>query len=462
MSHRHANDWASWVEPAENPISASKGSDRGLMTFSEIIAKKRDGESLTREEIALFVRGAGNGGLPDEQLSALLMAICIRGMTGEETGWLTQEMLHSGEVWALADAVPEVVDKHSTGGIGDTVSLIFAPLMAAVGIPVAMMAGRGLGHSQGTLDKLEAIPGFRVGWDRAGMLDLLERCGAAVVAQTDDVAPADRTLYALRDITATVPSLPLIVGSIMSKKLALGAGTLILDVKCGSGAFRKTLAEAKELADALRSVARRAGVACEALITEMDQPLGPALGTACEVREAIEILDGRGSAPLREVTLRLAEEAMVLRGHDREGARGKLKNALGDGSALAAWDAFVRAHGGNPDPTLLAQPRRVVDVLAEAEGYLTAVDGEALGRVAVEVGAGRRRLEEPIDDGGGLEVLVRLGDKVESGQPLARVLLGDRPVDETAVVAKVREAFAVTENSADLQPLVYGTPEQVG
>ena len=428
------------------------------MAFSEIIAKKRDGESLTREEIALFVQGAGDGGLPDEQLSALLMAICIRGMTEEETDWLTQEMLHSGEMWRLADAFPEAVDKHSTGGIGDTVSLIFAPLMAAAGYPVAMMAGRGLGHSQGTLDKLEAIPGFRVGWDRGGMLDLLERCGAAVVAQTDDVAPADRTLYALRDITATVPSLPLIVGSIMSKKLALGAGTLILDIKCGSGAFRKTLPEAQELAEALRSVARNAGVACEALITEMDQPLGPALGTACEVREAIEILDGRGSAPLREVTLRLAEEAMVLRGHDRAEARSTLEKALGDGSAYAAWDAFVRAHGGNPDPTLLARPRRVVEVLAEAEGHLTAVDGEALGRAAVEVGAGRRRMDEAIDDAGGLEVLVRLGDPIESGQPLARVLLGDRPVDEPVVIAKVREAFDVTEAEAALPPLVYGAP----
>lgn len=429
------------------------------MTFPEIIAKKRDGKSLTREEIALFVRGAGDGWLPDEQLAALLMAICIRGMTAEETGWLTQEMLNSGEMWALANVVPEAVDKHSTGGIGDTVSLIFAPLMAAVGIPVAMMAGRGLGHSQGTLDKLEAIPGFRVGWDRAGMLDLLERCGAAVVAQTDDVAPADRTLYALRDITATVPSLPLIVSSIMSKKLALGAGTLILDVKCGSGAFRKTLPEAQELAEALRSVARSAGVACEALITEMDQPLGLALGTACEVREAIEILDGRGSAPLREVTLRLAEEAMVLRGRDRASARADLEEALDDGSAATAWEAFVRAHGGDPDPGLLAQPRRVVDVLAQTSGCLTAVDGEELGRAAVEVGAGRRRQDEAIDDAGGIEVLVRLGEPIESGQPLARVLLGERPVEEPAIVAKVRDAFVVTETEVDLPPLVYGAPD---
>ena len=324
-----------------------------------------------------------------------------------------------------------------------------------------MMAGRGLGHSQGTLDKMEAIPGFRVDWDRSGMIGLLEQCGAAVVAQTDNVAPADRTLYALRDITATVPSLPLIVSSIMSKKLALGAGTLILDVKCGSGAFRKTLPEAVELAEALRSVARSAGVACEALVTEMDQPLGPALGTACEVREAIEILEGRGSAPLREVTIRLAEEALVLRGRNRAGARAGLEKALDDGSAAVAWEAFVRAHGGDPDPSLLARPRRVVDILAEDSGCLTAVDGEDLGRAAVEVGAGRRRQDEPIDDAGGIEVLVRLGDSIERGRPVARVLLGDRPVDEPAVIAKVRGAFTVGHEASELPPLVYGVPEAV-
>ena len=431
------------------------------MTFPEIIAKKRDGETLAREEIALFVRGAGNGGIPDEQLAALLMAICIQGMTTEETGWLTQEMLESGEAWALADTVPDAVDKHSTGGIGDTVSLIFAPLMAAVGIPVAMMAGRGLGHSQGTLDKLEAIPGFKVNWDRNGMMGLIDICGAAVVAQTAEIAPADRTLYALRDITATVPSLPLIVGSIMSKKLALGAGTLILDVKCGTGAFRKTLPDALELAEALRSVARLAGVSCEALVTEMDQPLGPALGTACEVRQAIEILEGRGSEPLREVTIRLAEEAMVLRGHHRNEARKSLVNALTDGSARAAWDAFVVAHGGDPDPSRLAQPRKVAEVLAGTKGRLTAVNGEELGRAAVIVGAGRRRQDEQIDHGAGIEVLVRLGEIIEPNQPLARVLLGDRPVDEQGIVAKVSAAFEVTDGSPHLPPLLYGNPENV-
>jgi len=226
------------------------------VSFVEVIARKRDGHSLGREEIEEFVQGAAAGRLPPEQLAALLMAICCRGMDEQETHWLTEAMLASGERWELARLRPDAVDKHSTGGVGDTVSLILAPLLAAVGVPVAMMAGRGLGHSQGTLDKLEAMPGVRCDRDRDGLLALLDGCGAAIVAQTATIAPADRVLYALRDVTGTVPSLPLIVGSIMSKKLALGAATLILDVKMGSGAFRKTLAAAAELASALRAVGR--------------------------------------------------------------------------------------------------------------------------------------------------------------------------------------------------------------
>lgn len=431
------------------------------MTFAEIIAKKRDGDALNRDEVARFVRGASAGDVPVEQLAALLMAVCLRGMDPRETAWLTEEMLHSGEQWNLADRMPDAIDKHSTGGIGDTVSLIFAPLLAAVGAPVAMMAGRGLGHSQGTLDKLEALPGFRVDWDREGMMGLIDRCGVAVVAQTDDIAPADRTLYALRDVTGTVPSLPLIVGSIMSKKLALGAGTLILDVKWGSGAFRKTLPEALELAEALRSVARTAGVACEALITDMNQPLGPALGTACEVREAVDVLGGGGSVSLREVTLRLAEEALVLRGRDRQEARSALDGALNDGSALRSWEAFVRAHGGDPDPEGLARPKRILEVPAPAGGWITGVDGEELGRVAVTAGAGRRRMDERIDHGGGLDVQVRLGDRVEVGQPLARIFIGGRDIDEANLTARVSGAMEIGDEPAFAASLVVGRPEQV-
>jgi pyrimidine-nucleoside phosphorylase/thymidine phosphorylase len=431
------------------------------VSFTESIARKRDGEALARAEIAQFVRGATDGSLPAEQLAAMLMAICVRGMDASETRWLTEDMLASGEQWSIRDVVPQALDKHSTGGVGDTVSLVFVPLMAAVGVPVTMMAGRGLGHSQGTLDKLEAIPGFRVDFGRDDLLRVLDEGGAAIIAQTEAIAPADRRLYALRDVTATVPSLPLIVGSIMSKKLALGAGALILDVKCGSGAFRKTLAEADELARALRSVARAADVACEAVITGMDQPLGPSLGTACEVREALAVLSGGGSEDLRRVTLVLAEEALVLSGRRRESARLDLEGALANGDALRAWERLVRAHGGDPNPERLPAPRRTCEVICERSGSVASIDGEALGRVAVDVGAGRRRRDEPLDHRAGVEVAVRLGESVARGQPLARLLLGERVVDEADLALEVARAFVVADEAPSPAPLIHGTPEHL-
>ncbi len=432
------------------------------MSFVEVIARKRDGLPLERNDIARFVRGASDGSVPPEQLAALLMAICIRGMNAEETRWLTGEMLHSGEVWRLGGDRPSAVDKHSTGGVGDTVSLILAPLLASVGVPVAMMAGRGLGHSQGTLDKLAAIPGFRTDWDRDGMLSLLDRCGAAVVAQSERIAPADRTLYALRDVTATIPSLPLIVGSIMSKKLALGAATLVLDVKWGTGAFRKTLAEAAELAVALRDVARNAGMACEALITDMNQPLGPYLGTACEVREALAVLEGGGSRELREVTLALAQQALELQGRDGADAGLLVERALASGRAREAWDRFVEAHGGNPDPGVLAAPREEIPVTAGASGHVAAVDGEALGWVAVDLGAGRRRRDDVLAHGAGLVVHRRIGDRVEPGEPLATLLVGERPVDAGELSRRVRGAFHIAGEPVAPRRLVLGPPEAAG
>ncbi|MCU0305201.1 MAG: thymidine phosphorylase [Thermoanaerobaculales bacterium] len=432
------------------------------MSFVEAIARKRDGLPLERDDIRRFVGGATRGDLPVEQLAAMLMAICCRGMSAEETSWLTDDMLRSGEAWDLAASHPTVVDKHSTGGVGDTVSLVLAPLLAAVGVPVAMMAGRGLGHTQGTIDKLEAIPGFDCDRDRAGLDRLLELAGAAIIAQTADIAPADRRLYALRDVTASVPSLPLIVGSIMSKKLALGAATLVLDVKWGRGAFRTTVAEAHELAAALRRVARDAGVACEALITDMNQPLGSALGTASEVRAAVAVLQGEGDESLREVSLRLAEQAMVLRGADPAAARSSLERVLAAGDAMAAWIRMVEAHGGDPDPDRLARPSRTVEVVAERAGFLTGVAATDLGRVAVTAGAGRSRLDEPLDFAGGVRVHCRLGDRVERGQPLATLELGERPVDETALCSRIGAAFELGDDPpATLPALVLGTVDEV-
>ena len=431
------------------------------MTFVEAIAAKRDSKKLDREQIAAFVRGASDGTLPVEQLSAMLMAICCRGMDARETSWLTEEMLHSGEVWDLASDRPDAVDKHSTGGVGDTVSLILAPLLAAVGVPVAMMAGRGLGHSQGTLDKLNAIPGWDSRRDRRETLALIDSCGAAIIAQTDDVAPADRTLYALRDITATVPSLPLIVGSIMSKKLALGAGTLILDVKWGTGAFRKTVDEAHELAVALRGAALDSGVRCEALITDMNQPLGPALGTACEVRETLAVLEGGGGPQLREATLRLCRETMVLGGWQAAEAENVLIEALDDGAALAAWEKMVVAHGGDPNPEHLARPRTTVEIEAGRDGFVAGCDGEDLGRVAAEAGAGRRRVDEELDHGAGVLVHSRIGDRIEAGQPLATLLLGERVVDEERLAERIRNAFEIDDQPVEEPALILGTVDEV-
>jgi len=431
------------------------------MSFIEAIARKRDGGSLAQEQIAAFVRGASDGSLPLEQLAAMLMAICCRGMDAGETRCLTEEMLNSGEVWDLAGDRPEVVDKHSTGGVGDTVSLVLAPMLAAVGVPVAMMAGRGLGHSQGTLDKLDALPGWDSTRNRGETVDLIDRCGAAIIAQTEEIAPADRTLYALRDVTATVPSLALIVGSIMSKKLALGAGALILDVKWGTGAFRKTVASARELAAALRQVAVDTGIRCEALITDMNQPLGPALGTACEVREAVAILSGGGDARLREVTVRLCRGAMILRGWDAEDASAALDRVLADGSALAAWERIAVAHGADPDPDLLARPRSTIEVLASAGGFVTACDGEDLGRIAAEVGAGRRRVDEELAHGAGVLVHARIGDRIDAGQPLATLLVGERELDQERLVDRLREAFTIGSEPVDPPELILGTVEDI-
>jgi pyrimidine-nucleoside phosphorylase len=432
-----------------------------MTSFVEAIARKRDGEGLEREDVRSFVEGATGGDLPIEQLAAMLMAICCRGMGPEETTWLTRDMLHSGETWTLAESAPEAIDKHSTGGVGDTVSLVLAPLLASVGVPVAMMAGRGLGHSQGTLDKLDAIPGFRCDQNREGMLGIIEEAGAAIIAQTDDIAPADRTLYALRDVTATVPSLPLIVASIMSKKLALGAGTLILDVKWGRGAFRETVAEAHELAAALRQVARDSGVACEALITDMNQPLGPALGTASEVRAAIDVLSGGGDPRLKEVSIRLSQHAMMLRGADADDAHRQLEASLLSGGAIAAWNRMVQAHGGDPDPDRLPKPESTHDIVAGRSGFVAGIGADTLGRVAAVVGAGRSRRDEELAFGGGITIHVRLGDRIEAGQPLATLEVGDRDVDTDVLAHRIGAAFEIADAPPKVPDLILGTVDEV-
>jgi pyrimidine-nucleoside phosphorylase len=432
------------------------------VNFVEAIVKKREGGALDRDQIERFVRGAASGDLPPEQLAAMLMAICLRGMDDGETSTLTRAMLHSGETWDVAADRPDVVDKHSTGGVGDTVSLVLAPLLASVGIPVAMMAGRGLGHSQGTLDKLEAISGFDCQRSRPDTVALIDRCGAAMIAQSERIVPADRALYALRDVTGTVPSLPLIVASIMSKKLALGAAKLVLDVKWGRGAFRTSIAEAVELAAALRDVARGMGVAAEAILTDMNQPLAGALGTACEVRAARAVLSGAGSPALREVTLGLARAVLGLRDQDERLTPAVLESALDDGSAMAAWDRIVEAHGGDPDPDRLAAPSATRSVDAKRAGWIVAIAADQLGWIAVDLGAGRRSRDEEIDHGSGLEVHCRIGDRIEVGQELATVLLGTRAADVELVETRVRDAFLIGDEPVMPPKLILGTVEDIG
>jgi len=424
------------------------------VSFVEIIARKRDGGELSAEEIRTFVRGATSGTVADEQLAALLMAICIRGASAAETRALVEAMSDSGARWRLEESFPGVVDKHSTGGVGDSVSLVFAPLVLACGVPVAMMAGAGLGHTQGTLDKLAAIPGFAPARNRAEALERLQRCGAVFAAQSAEIAPADRKLYALRDVTATVPSLPLIVASIMSKKLAVGAGRLVLDVKWGSGAFRKTLDDATALAEALADVARAAGVRTSVLITDMDEPLGRQLGSASEVRSALAVLEGGGEARLRAVTLELAVEALVMSGRARDGARRGLESALADGRARAAWDRIVRAHGGDPNPERLARPRRSVAVPAPRAGYVASVDGEALGLLAVTLGAGRRQQGDVVDPAAGIDVRVTSGEHVNLGDTLVNLELGEREIDVRLATVRAVRAFRLADVAPPGRPLV--------
>ena len=425
------------------------------MNFVEAIARKRDGLELTRAEIEAFVAGAADGQVGDEQLAAMLMAICIRGASAEETQRLVEAMRDSGALWRIGESFPSAVDKHSTGGVGDTVSLVFAPLVASCGVPVVMMAGAGLGHTQGTLDKLAAIPGFRPAGGREEAARLLDRCLVCFASQSEEIAPADRRLYLLRDITGTVPSLPLIVASIMSKKLAVGSRRLVLDVKCGSGAFLKTREAASELAKALVGVAEEAGVEVRALISDMTQPLGDRLGGASEVRAALEVLRGSGDSRLRDLTVELAVDALGLAGQAPEAARGMLAQRLSDGAALATYRAMVEAHGGDPDESLLARPRSAVAVTAPRDGYVTTVDGEALGWIAVALGAGRRRWGDDVDPAAGLVVEARTGARVTAGQNLATLELGDRQVDVDGLRSRAAAAFEIGGSPPAPSPLVF-------
>jgi pyrimidine-nucleoside phosphorylase len=400
------------------------------MNVVDLITKKREGFELSEGEIAFLVEGYTAGRIPDYQMAALCMAIFYRGMTAEETLRLTQSMVHSGSVLDFSDLPAAKVDKHSTGGVGDKTSLVLAPLLAAAGVYVPMISGRGLGFSGGTLDKLEAIPGFNVNLTLSQFRSVLEKTGCAMIGQTAEIAPADRKLYALRDVTGTVESIPLICASIMSKKLAEGLDALVLDVKTGEGAFMPTFEKASDLAQSLVDIGNGLGTKTVALITDMNQPLGLAIGNALEVREAIETLQGRGPSDLMHLCEKLAAKMLIVaQGQRAHEARSRIARVLSSGSALHKFGEMIEAQGGNPkvidDLSLLPRAAHHSVINSSGSGYLVGVNAKLLGKVSMALGAGRETVDATIDPSVGVLLHKKIGDSVAKGEPLCRVLYNE-------------------------------------
>lgn len=397
------------------------------MRMSNVIAKKRDNIELTEEEIEFFVSGFTNDDIPDYQAASLLMAIYFNGMTEKELAVLTMAMVNSGDTIDLSQVEGVKVDKHSTGGVGDTTTLVLAPLVAALGIPVAKMSGRGLDHTGGTLDKLESIEGFDIEIDEATFTRLVNEYKIAVIGQSGNLTPADKKLYALRDVTATVNSIPLIASSIMSKKIAAGADAIVLDVKYGDGAFMKTVTDAEKLARAMVKIGNNVGRRTMAIISSMEEPLGYAVGNALEVKEAIDILKGDGPKDLREISLMLAAQMTVLAGRadSIEEATALLVDAIDSGNALEKFKVFIENQGGNRNivdqPELLPQAQYTFDVLSEQSGYVTAIGAEGIGIAASLLGAGRAVKDDVIDLSVGIVLHKKVGDAVAAGDKLATI-----------------------------------------
>ena len=423
------------------------------MRMYDIIHKKREGGELTGEELRFFVQGFTRGEIPDYQASALLMAIFFRGMTRRETGDLTLEMARSGDTVDLSSLPGVKVDKHSTGGVGDKTSLIIGPIAAACGVTIAKMSGRGLGHTGGTVDKLESIPGLRTDIPRQEFFDIVKRTGLSIIGQSGNLCPADKKLYALRDVTATVESLPLIASSIMSKKIAAGADAILLDVKVGSGAFMKTLEDSRALAQEMVRIGTQVGRRTVALITDMDMPLGRHIGNALEVQEAVEVLSGGGDSRLGDLCLELSANMIYLgqRAETMEEARAKAAEAVSAGRALQKLAEMVEAQGG--DPSYIAHPEKFtlspacVELSAPQTGYITRLDAEGCGLAAVELGAGRETKESFIDFGAGIVLLQNKGDRVEQGQPIARLY-----AQSESLCRRGKERFLASLEVGELAP----------
>jgi pyrimidine-nucleoside phosphorylase len=414
------------------------------MRAVDIIAKKRDGESIAREDITAVVSGYTSGDIPDYQMAALLMAVYLRGLDPAETLALTEAMLHSGIVVDLSDLADSRVDKHSTGGVGDKTSLIVAPVVAAAGVVVPMISGRALAHSGGTLDKLESIPGFRTNLSIEEFRKALQETGAALIGQTEQIAPADKKLYALRDVTATVACRPLMAASIMSKKMAEGITGLVLDVKVGNGAFMKKESEALGLAEVMLDIARRMNSQAVALLTDMNQPLGRAVGNSLEVIEALETLKNRGPHDLNQLCRELSAEMLLLGGavNDLEDGRRRYDDLIKSGAALEKMRTIIERQSGDPRVVdhydLLPGAGKSKDVLAYSSGFVGAIDTEAIGHASMLLGAGRLRLDSKIDYGAGISINAKIGDSVNRGDALSTIHFNveDRISDVEAIVTK--------------------------
>ncbi|MGE3673395.1 MAG: thymidine phosphorylase [Polyangiaceae bacterium] len=429
------------------------------MTPVELIIKKRDGQEHPSEEIQALITGYLKGDVADYQMSAWLMAAFLRGLSDKETVTLTQAMLRSGDVLELPSVKASKVDKHSTGGVGDKISICLAPLVAACGVAVPMISGRGLGHTGGTLDKLEAIAGYRVDLDTKRFEKTVREVGTSMIGQTEHLAPADRRIYALRDVTGTVECIPLIVASILSKKLAEGIDGLVLDVKVGRGAFMKDIDSARHLAKALVRVGRGAGKQVVALLTDMSAPIGNTIGNSLETREAIEILHGKGPSDTLELTLALGAEMLVLGGACKRTAEGRklLASAISDGRGRKTFAAMVKAHGGDArvveEPDRLPASKHRVAVAAEKSGFIHACDPLELGLSALELGAGRKRKEDTIDPAVGIELAKHRGDQIKAGETLCWLHV-QRPKDADAISARVRSAYTLKRGAPPSTPLV--------
>ena len=431
------------------------------MLMSELIAKKRDGGTLSSEEIEWMVSGYTNGSIPDYQMSSMLMAIYFNGMTDEETLQLTMSMMHSGDVIDLSAINGLKADKHSTGGVGDKTSLVLCPMLAAQGVKMAKLSGRGLGHTGGTLDKLESFSGLTTAMDMEQFFENVNRVGFAIAGQTADIVPADKKLYALRDVTGTVPSRPLIVSSIMSKKLASGADVIVLDVKTGSGAFMKTDEDAFSLAEDMVRVGIGACKKMAAVVTDMDQPLGCAIGNSLEVKEAIAVLQGEFAGDLLELCLVLGSNIMLLAGAaaSEEDARAKLESGIKDGSALKKLAEFVEAQGGRAeevyDVSRLPEAAIKLPVKASADGYVTGIRADSVGLVSLHLGGGRATKESDIDLAVGLVLEKKIGNFVKAGDTLAVIHANDELKAEQAA-QMLLNAYSFDTKSPSNRPFIRG------